>query len=133
MLGVSVRSSSFHINENYWECYLNNKLLIKGHTATPDSIVVLERNVLKQKGVINFRLFLDAPTDREIETSTFLVSSNGAKVLVSKDRATQLRGHFTLNKLGQVSDSLKSRTLELQCYFDGIDKPWRMFKFELQN
>ena len=63
----------------------------------------------------------------------FLAALNGTKVLVSEDIAPHLSGHFRLSRLKQVSDSLQSTTLELQCWFDGIDKPWRMFKFKVQD
>jgi hypothetical protein len=52
---------------------------------------------------------------------------------VSKYKADYLRGHFNLERLKEIADSAKTDTWELQCIFERIDKPWRMFKFKVQE
>ena len=108
-------------------------MLIKGNTPKADSIIALKTNQFKRERIINFHLLLDAPSDKKIKTSIFLSSPNGAKHLVSETKTTSIDGHFRLSRLKQIADSTKAKTLELQCLFDGIDKPWRMFKFEIQD
>lgn len=134
LTGMSFRDNGIcRFNESSWECYLNDSLLIEGHIGLPDSIVVLSSDRINRKGVINFHLVLDATYGEEFRTSLFLASASGDKILVSEDKATNIIGHFPLSRLKKIADSTKAKTLELRCLFDGIEKPWRMFKFKIQN
>lgn len=128
----SERPSNPKVNENFWACYLNDSLLIRGNALKGDSVINLETAKIKPNDLIIFNYHFDTENiDAKYLTQTFISCSDKIRILVSKETFSNVHAHFRATRLREISDSTHCNILKLECKFNDMDVPWVICQFKI--